>query len=61
METEIKMHGAQVAKAEAGDTSAYKELLDRLYGKVAQPIGGADELGPVKVQYGWTEPEHKPE
>ncbi len=60
METEVGMAGAQLAKALQGHTEAYKELLDRLYGKVAQPIGGADDLGPVKISYGWQEPEKKP-
>ncbi len=56
-----KFAAAIAAKAELGDVTAFREMADRLEGKVAQPIGGSDELGPVKVAYGWTEPEKKPE
>lgn len=34
--------------ADAGDLQALKELGDRLDGKSAQPIGGADDLPPIK-------------
>lgn len=40
---------ALVAKAMDGDVPAIKELADRLDGKVTQPIGGDDELPPVKM------------
>lgn len=40
-------------KAEAGDMTALKELGDRLDGKPAQAIGGADDLGPLKIVFGW--------
>ncbi len=56
-----KFAAAVAAKAELGDIAAFREMADRLEGKVAQPIGGSDDLGPVKVAYGWTEPEKKPE
>ena len=37
-----------IAAVEAGDIAAIKEFGDRVDGKVAQAIGGDDELGPVK-------------
>lgn len=39
----------QLIKA-ADDTSAAKEVADRLDGKVAQPIAGDDELPPVAIE-----------
>lgn len=33
---------------DAGDIGAMKEFGDRIDGKVAQAIGGDDELGPIK-------------
>jgi hypothetical protein len=39
---------ALLGKAMMGDVQAIKELGDRLDGKVAQSIGGDDELGPIK-------------
>ncbi len=60
-ETRTKIALAHIARACAGDMAAIKEYADREDGKVANPIGGSDELGPVKVAYGWTEPEKKPE
>lgn len=56
-----KFAAAIAAKAELGDVTAFREMADRLEGKVAQPIGGSDELGPIKTVYGWMEPEQKPE
>lgn len=38
----------QLIKA-GDDTSAAKEIADRLDGKVAQPIAGDDELPPVQI------------
>lgn len=35
-------------KAEGGDVQAFREIADRLDGKVAQPIGGADDLSPIR-------------
>lgn len=37
-----------IAKAEAGEDSAIREIADRMDGKPAQAIGGDDELGPIK-------------
>lgn len=37
------------AKACDGDVSAFREIADRLDGKVAQPIAGDDELPPIQV------------
>jgi hypothetical protein len=36
---------------EADDISAMKELGDRLDGKVTQPIGGDEEIGPVRLSW----------
>jgi hypothetical protein len=36
-------------KAAEGDVAAFREIADRLDGKVAQPIAGDDELPPVQV------------
>jgi hypothetical protein len=36
-----------------GDVSAMREFGDRVDGKVSQPVGGADDLPPQKVQYDW--------
>ena len=36
-------------KATEGDVSAFKEIADRLDGKVTQPIGGDDESDPIRV------------
>lgn len=45
----------RVLKAiEDGDISAAKEFGDRIDGKVSQPIGGADDLPPQKVEYDWS-------
>lgn len=37
-----------VAQALLGDVPALKELGDRVEGKVAQPIGGTDDLPPIR-------------
>ena len=34
-----------------GDISAMKEFGDRVEGKVSQPVGGADDLPPQRVQH----------
>lgn len=34
----------------SGDLPAIKELGDRLDGKAAQPVGGTDDLPPVKME-----------
>lgn len=36
-------------KSSDGDVSAFKEIADRLDGKVAQPVGGAEDLPPVNM------------
>lgn len=41
---------ALVKKAKEGDVPAIKELADRLDGKVTQPIGGDEDMGPITVQ-----------
>ncbi len=38
---------ALVAKANSGDVPALNMLADRMDGKVAQPVGGTDELPPL--------------
>ena len=43
-----RIAAAMVAKAEAGDVAAYKEIADRYEGKVPTPIGGTDELPAVR-------------
>ena len=37
-----------------GDIAAMKEFGDRVDGKVSQPVGGADDLPPQKVQLDFT-------
>ncbi len=37
-------------KAAQGDVAAFKEIADRVEGKVAQPIGGAGDLPDLKIQ-----------
>ena len=44
-----KIFKALVAKAEEGDVSAIKELLDRAWGKAPQPLTGEDG-GPIQIQ-----------
>ena len=46
---------ALIEKAAQGDTTAIRELADRIDGKVPQGITGADD-GPVRIQFEWTEP-----
>ena len=47
-----------LAKAAAGDLTAMAMLAERTDGKVAQPVGGSDELGPQKLVISWrTDPE----
>ena len=45
-----KIADALLAKGDAGDVAAIKEIADRLDGKVAQPIGGADDLPPLGLE-----------
>ena len=44
---------ALLDKAAAGDVSAINLLADRLDGRVAQPVGGSEELGPTRLQISW--------
>ena len=37
-----------------GDIAAMKEFGDRVDGRVSQPVGGADDLPPQKVQLDFT-------
>lgn len=37
-------------KAGQGDVAAFKEITDRMEGKVAQPVGGADDLPPIGIE-----------
>ena len=46
---------AMIAKAMNGDVAAFKEVADRTDGKVANPIGGTDELPPITA-FAWREP-----
>lgn len=45
-----------IAKSKSGDVAAAKEIMDRIDGKVATPIGGTDELPAIKG-ISWLEPE----
>lgn len=42
----------QIRKAKKGDTFAFKELMDRAYGKAHQSISG-DEGGPIELKITW--------
>lgn len=46
-------------KACEGDVAAFREMLDRVDGKVAQPIAGDDELPAVKqcLEISWKSPD----
>lgn len=41
------------AEAEPARVAAIKEILDRAYGKSAQPVGGGDGTEPIKHLFGW--------
>lgn len=41
------------AESEAARVAALKEILDRAYGKAAQPVGGGDGTEPIKHLFGW--------
>lgn len=45
--------GIGAAESEAARVAALKELLDRAYGKAAQPVGGGDGTEPIKHLFGW--------
>lgn len=47
---------AKLAKDADSDTAkiaACRELLDRAYGKAAQPVGGGDGTEAIKHLFGW--------
>ncbi len=48
---------ALLEKAASGDTAAITALADRLDGKVPQPTGQAEELGPQRLEISWRAPE----
>lgn len=43
----------QRADSDAAKIAAGKELLDRAYGKAAQPVGGGDGTEAIKHLFGW--------
>lgn len=45
--------GEGKAESEAARVAAIKEILDRAYGKSAQPVGGGDGTEPIKHLFGW--------
>jgi hypothetical protein len=49
---------ALLDKAAAGDVSAINLLADRLDGRVAQPVGGSEELGPTRLLISWRREPH---
>lgn len=42
---------ALLDKAEDGDVTAIKEVFDRAWGKVTQPISGDDEATPIRIEF----------
>jgi len=44
---------ARSSDSDAARVSAIKEILDRGHGKPSQPVGGDNELGPIKIEVGW--------
>lgn len=50
-----KLAQALILAALGGDVSAMREIGDRLEGKCAQPLVGADE-GPVSIEFTWRAP-----
>lgn len=49
---------ALFARAITGDVAAFKECADRLDGKVPTPVGGTDDLPPIKG-FAWLDPTTK--
>src|SRR5262245_54407405 len=50
---------ALLAEAHKGNIAAISLIADRLDGKVPQPVGGSDELGPRRLHITWSEPTHQ--
>lgn len=44
---------AKGADSDAAKIAACRELLDRAYGKAAQPVGGGDGTEAIKHLFGW--------
>ena len=44
---------ALLAEASKGNVAAASMIADRLDGKVPQPTGGSDELGPQRLHISW--------
>src|SRR5262245_11476497 len=49
-----KLADALLRAVEDGDIAAMNHFADRMDGKVSQPIGGAEDLPPQKVQLDFT-------
>ena len=47
------MCDALIDKAISGDVEAFKVIADRVEGKVAQPVGGSDDLPPTRMTFSW--------
>jgi hypothetical protein len=47
---------ALLAEAYKGNVAAIAMIADRLDGKVPQPVGGSDELGPRRLHISWGAP-----
>lgn len=45
--------GTPAAQSEQAQMAAINTILDRAYGKAAQPIGGGDGTEPIKHLFGW--------
>jgi hypothetical protein len=49
---------ALLAEAYKGNIAAIAMIADRLDGKVPQPVGGSDDLGPQRLQISWGNQQH---
>ena len=47
-----------ITKLATGDVAAFKEVADRVEGKVPTPVGGTDDLPPIKG-FAWLDPTTK--
>lgn len=47
------VHLMDHAESEVAQIAASKEILDRAYGKSAQPVGGGDGTEPLQHVFGW--------